>query len=105
LLRVDESYNGREITLTVGQEFEVLLPENPLPCFEWRCETNGWPVCELVNEYFEESMRLQGRGGSHVWLFRAREVSSATIDIVYEKQETPEEVTSRRFSLHVTMTP
>jgi predicted secreted protein len=103
LLRVDESYNGREITLTVGQEFEVLVPENPLPCFEWRCEANGWPVCELLNESFEESIRLQGSGGSHVWLFQAREVGSATIDMVYEKQETSMEASPHRFSLHVTV--
>ena len=104
MLRVNESYNGREITLTGGQKFEVLLPENPLPDFHWRCEAIYWPVCELLNEYFEQSIRLQGSGGSRVWLFQAREVGSATIAMVYEKQETAMAVSAHSFSLHITVT-
>jgi predicted secreted protein len=104
LLRLDESYNGREIALTVGQEFEVVLPENPLPHFRWRFEVNGWPVCEVLNTYFEESLRLGTSGGSRIWQFQARQVGSATIDLVYEKRERPVVVSHRRFSLHVTVT-
>lgn len=101
MLRLDESYNGQETTLTVGQEFEVLLPEDPKLDFRWRFATNGWPVCELRNEYFEESIRLEAPGGSRVWQFRAREAGSATIHLIYEKQGKPEEISQRSFSLCV----
>lgn len=70
MLRVDESYNGQEIALTVGQQFEIELPENPELPFHWRIVANGWPVCALQDEYFEESLRLQTSGGSHIWLFQ-----------------------------------
>ena len=103
MLRLDESYNGQEITLTVGQEFEVLLPENPELHFRWHFEANGWPVCEVLNTYIEESIRLQTSGGSRIWLFQAREVGSATIDLAYEKQGKPVEA-QRRFSLHINVT-
>lgn len=101
MLRMDESYDGQETTLTIGQEFEVLLPEDPQLDFHWRFAANGWPVCELRDEYFEQSIRLQTSGGSRVWRFQARQVGSATIHLVYEKQGEPEEVSQRSFSLHV----
>src|SRR5690349_3856379 len=98
---MDESYDGQETILTVGQEFEVLLPEDPQLDFRWRFAANGWPVCELRNDYFEESIRLQAPGGSRVWQFQPRQTGSATIHLVYEKQGKPEEVSQRSFSLRV----
>jgi predicted secreted protein len=101
---MDESYDGREIALTMGQEFEVFLPENPELHFHWHFEANGWPVCEVLDTYFEESIRLQSRGGSRVWLFLARQVGSTTIELVDKKQKRAAEASQRRFSLHITVT-
>jgi predicted secreted protein len=104
LLRLDESYNEQEIALTVGQQFEIELPENPEMQFRWRFESNGWPVCELQTDYFEESIRLQSCGGSHIWLFEARQPGSAAINLIYEKQEEPVQTSHRRFLLHINVT-
>ena len=104
MLRLDESYNGQEMTLTVGQEFELLLPEDPELDFRWHFVSNGWPVCELRNAYFEQSIRLQSSDGSRVWQFQARQAGSTTIHLIYTKQGKPEEISERSFLLRVTVT-
>lgn len=105
MLRVDESYNGQEIALTVGQQFEAALPENPELPFRWHIAANDGPVCALQDDYFEESLRLQTSGGSHIWLFQASQPGTAIIDLAYEKPDQPVQSSPRKFSLHVTVTP
>jgi predicted secreted protein len=105
MLRLDESYNEQEIELTVGQQFEIELPANPELHFHWRFESNGWPVCELQDDYFDESLRLQTSGGSCTWLFQARQPGSTTIKLVYEGDEHSTRLSTRHFSLQVKVTP
>lgn len=104
MLRLDESYNEQEIALTVGQQFEIELPANPELHFHWRFEANGWPVCALQDDYFEESLRLQTSGGSCAWLFHARQPGSTSISLAYEKEGQSAQSSSRRFSLQVNVT-
>lgn len=101
MLYLNESYNGREIELRAGEEFEIRLPENPTTGFRWRLVSDGEPVCVLQSDFFEPADRTPGRGGSHYWRFLAAQVGLGNIDLVYRRSFEQQETPARRFTLHV----
>ncbi len=99
MIHLDESYNGREIELRVGEEFEIRLPENRTTGFRWRLASNGEPACVLQSDSFDAPDRTPGRGGSHYWRFQAVQVGLGNIELVYRRSFEQEETPARRFSL------
>src|SRR5215831_13326284 len=53
MLTVDQKDNNTQVVLTIGQELEVLLPENPTTGFRWQIRAAGEPVLELLNDKFD----------------------------------------------------
>lgn len=85
MMHVDQSYNGREVTLTMGQVLELALSENPTAGFRWDLKTKAEPACELVESNFKPGERL-GNGGIHRWQFRAVQSGSGEIELEYRRQ-------------------
>jgi len=71
MITFDEGSDGRTVDLDEGQEFEVVLPENPTTGYRWRLESDGAPVCAAVGDTYEPpDPAVPGRGGAHRWRFR-----------------------------------
>src|SRR5712692_305612 len=82
--QVDESSNGKEIELTVGETLEVRLAENRTAGFKWTLESRGEGPCSFVSDDFEPG-HLTGEPGNHRWHFRAERAGSGTITLSYRR--------------------
>jgi predicted secreted protein len=105
MVQLDESDNGHEIELPVGEQFELRLTENPTTGFRWRLASSGEPACILQSNFFETPDRTPGRGGVHYWRFQTARVGLGTIELVYRRLFEQEETPARRFSLRVHVQP
>ena len=101
MLHLDESYNGREIELSAGEECELRLHENPTTGFRWRLASDGAPACKLQSDLFETTNGTPGRGGPHSWRFQAVQEGIGNIDLVYRRSFEPNEPSTQRFKLLV----
>lgn len=85
MMHVDQSHNGHEVTLAVGQAMELSLSENPTTGFRWDLKTKAEPACELVASTFEPRGGHPGNGGIHRWQFRAVHSGSGEIELEYRR--------------------
>ena len=85
MMHVDQSYNGHEVTLAVGQVMELSLSENPTTGFRWDLKTKAEPACELVASTFDAPGGRPGNGGVHHWQFRAVHPGSGEIELEYRR--------------------
>jgi len=80
---LDEGSDGRTVDLAEGQEFVVVLPENPTTGHRWRLESDGAPVCTVVGDAYEPPDPLvPGRGGAHRWRFRCEREGVGAVALV-----------------------
>lgn len=102
-LELDESVNGREVPVAIGQTIALSLPENPTTGFRWELGDNGQPACTPLGEDFTESTTGGvGRGGTRRWLFKAVAAGSSSIALVYRRAwEKREPERTVRFSVLV----
>lgn len=80
---VDEAFSGRTVEMTLGETIEVQLNENPTTGFRWQLTSDGSPACALVDDRFITPVGPPGRGGQHIWRFRARHPDEAEIELRY----------------------
>jgi inhibitor of cysteine peptidase len=100
-----ESADGREISLSPGESFEVCLEERPTTGFRWQIVSDGAPLCVLVSDSFAApKSHVPGRAGHHSWTFRIEHPGRATVELAsrrpWEKQKPP----ARAFRLTVIAT-
>lgn len=100
--RADESSEGQEIVLSVGDKLELSLDENPTTGFQWQLTAKGEPVCELESDSFlEPSSSLVGRGGEHRWRFKAARPGQGEIKLLYRRPWEQEGAAARTYTLYV----
>ena len=85
MLQFDENSNGNEIELHVGEDFVIILRENPTTGFRWHPISSGEPACTLLDNSFEPIGSTPGNGGSHSWHFQAVKVGSSKIEYAYRR--------------------
>lgn len=83
--QIDETWNGRQLELRVGQGFELSLPENPTTGFRWALESNGGPVVARVSDAFVPLAGPPGAGGFHHWQFEAARDGNADLRLAYRR--------------------
>lgn len=82
MLQVDETSNGKEIELPIGDTLKLTLEENRTTGFKWTLESKGEGVCKLVSDDFEPGGKV-GQPGKHRWVFRAERPGSDSIKLSY----------------------
>ena len=103
--QLDEDAGGQEIALTVGQEFELTLGENASTGFRWQTVADGAPACALVSdEFLPPPESRPGRGGGHVWRFRAVRAGDGRIELSYRRAGREGATAGRTFTLRVRVT-
>jgi len=101
MVQVDESQNGNEIELLMGESFEVRLSEHPTTGFRWRLESSGAPACILVEDLFQTSTTTPGAGGDHRWRFQAAQIGEGRIELGYRRSWEGQEAARQSFTLRV----
>jgi len=81
--------SNKQVTLKVGQVFEVELPSNQTTGYRWNYRSDGEAVVEKVGEpsYMLGSspMGMVGGGGTEIWTFRATNGGRGTIRLEYAR--------------------
>jgi len=99
-MRVDETANGTEIRMKVGETLDVVLAETRTTGYRWNVASDGAPVCRLGHDRFEAPSAVPGAPGRHTWTFTAVQVGAATIELAYARSFAGGEA-ARRFTLRV----
>ena len=89
-ITVNESNNGKEYTVKVGQTFDVSLASNPSTGYGW---TVSEPSDEKVLSHTEGNYRssgdsnkpISGQGGRTYWEFTALKAGKTEIKMIYAR--------------------
>jgi predicted secreted protein len=77
---IDETFNGREITLSLGDEIHLELGETRTTGYHWSVESTNPEVCCLSKDSFVGApSQPPGASGSHQFIFNAKQKGSAAI--------------------------
>jgi len=91
LMAVDESYNGNEYHVQVGQSFIVSLHSNPTTGFVWNIKNAGdEKIISLINNNYlvnnaENQPAVVGQGGQQYWQFKALQPGTTDLQLVYAR--------------------
>jgi inhibitor of cysteine peptidase len=101
MIEVDGSYDGREVTLGVGDTMVLSLDENPTTGFRWDFAAKPEPAFTLVKSTFEPATSSPGKGGIHRWRFQAVHSGSGKIELEYRRRWEKGTPPSRTFKMSV----
>ena len=104
MVQVDESQDGNEIELLMGEPFEIRLAENPTTGFRWVLESGGAPACILVEDLYQAPVATPGAGGIHRWWFQPAQIGEGSIGLCYRRSWEGQGAAARTFSLRVRVT-
>jgi inhibitor of cysteine peptidase len=100
MLQFGEHSNGNEIELHVGEEFVIILHENPTTGFHWNPISSGEPVCKLLDNSFDPTGNVPGNGGNHSWHFKAVKEGSSKIEYAYRRSWEQDRPAAQIFTLN-----
>lgn len=99
MVHIDENHPGGQVELGLGDELELVLPENRTTGYRWHPGLDEAGVLELVEEAFVPPEGQVGSGGHHRWLFRAARPGAGTVELAYRRPW--ETAVGRRFAVDV----
>jgi inhibitor of cysteine peptidase len=92
--------SGKEMSLGVGETFEIDLAENPTAGYRWRLDASPAAVLENVSDSFEAGKK-PGEEGMHHWILRAADAGSGKIAGRYQRSWATDDAPARTFSVRV----
>ncbi len=104
-MNYDEAANGREIHLTLNDEFDVSLSETRTAGYRWTAASSGEPVCRILED--TGGVRAARHGGSttHRWRFRCVAAGSGRIEFRYPRPWERSVAPAKTFILKVSVHP
>ena len=106
MIKVDDSFNGRQVRLQAGEVLEVALAENATTGFRW------W--VKAKPDFLAESQETEppqpappgppGRGGVHRFYFRAERKGTGELELEYRRSWETEKPAARSYKLRVRVT-
>lgn len=101
MLQFDEHLNGNKIELHPGEEFKIILRENPTTGFRWHPISLGEPACTLLDNSFDLHGISQGNSGIHSWHFQAVQKGLGKIELAYRRSWEKAKPPTQSFTLSV----
>ncbi len=83
--RVDETANGGQVSLKVGETLVVALASNPSTGYSWEIAELDQLVLKLTKEDFKVDSDLVGAPGTQLFFFEALKVGQTSLQIVYHR--------------------
>jgi len=99
--QLDQSANGKEIELSNGEEFELVLPETRTAGFRWTVASGSGPNCSLLNESSQPSSGAAGGSGTRSWHFRASTPGTCLLALEYKRSWEASSKPTQTFTLKV----
>ena len=90
MLSIDESWNGKEVELAVGESFELQLPEKRTAGYKWKSLPSDQPILtfERVKEdnvpRTAQGSLIAGGGRPGRWQGHAVQEGTAVLELHYE---------------------
>jgi inhibitor of cysteine peptidase len=81
VLQIDQSSNGGEVEVGLGESFEVRLPENPTTGYRWRLRDSAGPALEVQEDSFQPFSNRIGAGGTRRWRIMATREGVARLEM------------------------
>jgi inhibitor of cysteine peptidase len=78
-MKIDESFDNKSVTISVGDLLELSLAENPTTGFRWTIASSGAPICALKADDFAPAGQKPGEGGRHNFTFQVGQAGEAKI--------------------------
>ncbi|HXJ01828.1 MAG TPA: protease inhibitor I42 family protein [Micropepsaceae bacterium] len=103
MTKVDQSFDNRTVTISVGGTIELALKENPSTGFRWALTETGTPICELKTDGFTPTSQNPGAGGTRALTFLVRQAGETTIALRNQRRWGGAEQ-GGTFTLHVRAT-
>ena len=101
MITFDQSSNNTNVSVAVGERFEVTLPENPTTGFRWELKSDARPVCVPCGNTFDPPSAGIGAGGVRRWCFEAVQAGAGTIGLVYRRSFEKDRPPAQAFQLTV----
>ena len=101
MLEIDESYDGREVDINVGDVAEVKLAENPTTGYRWVFASKPEPVCQVADDSFEPGGTASGAGGTHRWKFEAVSSGTGAVKLEYRRPWEKNAAAGQTFTLNI----
>jgi inhibitor of cysteine peptidase len=96
-IAIDKTASGSSVTISVGDQLRVALPETPTAGFRWHVVAGSSLVYEVKDEGFTPAKALGG-AGTHNWTLTALKPGTATFEMSYGRAWESSPV-SRKFTL------
>lgn len=101
VIEIDESANGRDVHLRVGDELKLSLRENRSTGYRWELTQNPGSVLHLTADTFEgPAASRPGASGARHWVFKAYDAGRASIELD-SKRSWETGPSSKRFQCNV----
>ena len=85
MITLDQSSNNTDVSVALGERFEIALRENPTAGFRWELKMDGAPACVPRGSTYEAPAAGVGKAGTRRWRFEAVQTGSGTIELVYRR--------------------
>ena len=100
MIQADKSFDGRDLTMNVGDTVELSLAENPTTGFRWDFASEAKPVYRrLRRDAFDAETGSLGKGGTHHWEFQAVRAGTGTVKLEYRRPWEKDTPAADKFSL------
>jgi inhibitor of cysteine peptidase len=100
-----EQDNDREVTLAVGQELALSLPENRTTGYRWDIAEADDSLLEVRPVEPSSSSGAVGSGGRAHWIVRAKAAGTARLALKYWRPWEGDRSTRQRFDVHLRISP
>jgi inhibitor of cysteine peptidase len=101
LLRIDQSYDGKEVSAKKLDQLELSLPENPTTGYRWNLKSTGEPVCKLDGSDSDAPAGGVGRGIIRHWRFTVVAPGMSTIDLENRREFETDKPPAKTFTIRL----
>jgi inhibitor of cysteine peptidase len=102
---LSEKDDGRVVTVHVGEEVRLALPENASTGFRWAMDPADGDVIEVLGQDAAYASNAVGSGGLAVFSFRARKPGKAELRFKHWRHWEGDASVIRRFAVRIEVRP
>ena len=100
-MHIDESFDGREVTLQPDQMLEIRLPENRTTGYRWTLTSTNDSTYAVVSDSYEGSATPPGKPGTRILRLKATQAGRGRVELVYRRPWEQTAPPARTFTIYI----